>query len=230
MADKLTRIAIVKSDKCKPKRCRQECKKSCPVVRMGKLCIEVTPTDKIAYISENLCIGCGICVKVSCTIVAQWRKKWVVLFSKSFFFDVAILIIKFTGVFISRENLHIKAANHDPVKFAVYPSFNWSVTNFFILSSLPANRISEYQLVIACWPAANQRVSDPEITSRIYVTAILSQTEFMWQLYLVVISLPAWSFHNETQCCKTLFVMTEWEVSEDIAASAGSIIKRFRDP
>lgn len=62
-ADKLTRIAIVNSDKCKPKRCRQECKKSCPVVRMGKLCIEVTPNDKIAAISEELCIGCGICVK-----------------------------------------------------------------------------------------------------------------------------------------------------------------------
>ena len=30
---------------------------------MGKLCIEVTPTDKIATISESLCIGCGICVK-----------------------------------------------------------------------------------------------------------------------------------------------------------------------
>lgn len=61
--DKLTRIAIVNQDKCKPKRCRQECKKSCPVVRMGKLCIEVTPNDKIATISEELCIGCGICVK-----------------------------------------------------------------------------------------------------------------------------------------------------------------------
>ena len=34
--DSLTRIAIVNSDRCKPKRCRQECKKSCPVVRMGK--------------------------------------------------------------------------------------------------------------------------------------------------------------------------------------------------
>nr|QER78498.1 ATP-binding cassette transporter [Diaphorina citri] len=62
-SDKLTRIAIVNTDKCKPKRCRQECKKSCPVVRMGKLCIEVTPGDKIASISEELCIGCGICVK-----------------------------------------------------------------------------------------------------------------------------------------------------------------------
>lgn len=63
-SDKLTRIAIVNSDKCKPKRCRQECKKSCPVVRMGKLCIEVSPNDKLAAISEELCIGCGICVKV----------------------------------------------------------------------------------------------------------------------------------------------------------------------
>jgi hypothetical protein len=30
----------------------------------GKLCIEVSPTSKIAAISEELCIGCGICVKV----------------------------------------------------------------------------------------------------------------------------------------------------------------------
>ena len=63
MSDKLTRIAIVSNDKCRPKKCRQECKKSCPVVRMGKLCIEVTPTSKIAFISEELCIGCGICPK-----------------------------------------------------------------------------------------------------------------------------------------------------------------------
>lgn len=62
--DKQTRIAIVSTDKCKPKRCRQECKKSCPVVRMGKLCIEVAPDSKIATLSEELCIGCGICVKV----------------------------------------------------------------------------------------------------------------------------------------------------------------------
>jgi ATP-binding cassette subfamily E protein 1 len=30
---------------------------------MGKLCIEVAPTSKMAFISEELCIGCGICVK-----------------------------------------------------------------------------------------------------------------------------------------------------------------------
>ena len=59
----LTRIAIVEAEKCKPSKCNQECKKSCPVVRMGKFCIEVTPKDKIAWISEELCIGCNICVK-----------------------------------------------------------------------------------------------------------------------------------------------------------------------
>ncbi|RHZ21138.1 hypothetical protein DYB37_001561 [Aphanomyces astaci] len=54
MSDKLTRIAIVSADKCKPKKCRQECKKSCPVVRMGKVCIEVTGKSKVAYISEGV--------------------------------------------------------------------------------------------------------------------------------------------------------------------------------
>ena len=29
----------------------------------GKLCIEVAPKDKVAWISEELCIGCGICIK-----------------------------------------------------------------------------------------------------------------------------------------------------------------------
>lgn len=63
MSEKNSRIAIVNGDRCKPKKCRQECKRSCPVVKTGKLCIEVTPTSKIAFISEVLCIGCGICVK-----------------------------------------------------------------------------------------------------------------------------------------------------------------------
>ncbi|KAL8028467.1 hypothetical protein ABFX02_14G162200 [Erythranthe guttata] len=61
--DRLPRIAIVNPDRCKPKKCRQECKRSCPVVRSGKFCIEVTPASKIAFISEELCIGCGICIK-----------------------------------------------------------------------------------------------------------------------------------------------------------------------
>ena len=61
--DEKSRIAIVNAEKCKPSKCRQECKKSCPVVKMGKFCIEVTPKDKLAFISEELCIGCNICVK-----------------------------------------------------------------------------------------------------------------------------------------------------------------------
>lgn len=63
-AEKLTRIAIVDSERCKPKRCSLECKRSCPVVRMGKIgCVEVTSKDKVSIISEVLCVGCGICVK-----------------------------------------------------------------------------------------------------------------------------------------------------------------------
>jgi len=61
--DSKTRIAIVSTDKCKPKKCKFECKKWCPVVRMGKECVAVKATDKVARLSEELCIGCGICVK-----------------------------------------------------------------------------------------------------------------------------------------------------------------------
>ena len=55
--DHLTRIAIVNTERCKPKKCVQECKRSCPVVKLGKLCIEVGPKSKLAFISEPLCIG-----------------------------------------------------------------------------------------------------------------------------------------------------------------------------
>lgn len=34
--ESLTRIAIVDDQKCKPKKCAQECQKFCPVVRMGE--------------------------------------------------------------------------------------------------------------------------------------------------------------------------------------------------
>lgn len=63
MSEQLTRIAIVNDESCKPKKCKQECKKTCPVNRNGKLCIEVMPDSRIATISETLCIGCGMCVK-----------------------------------------------------------------------------------------------------------------------------------------------------------------------
>ncbi|KAJ2718821.1 Fe-S cluster-binding ribosome biosynthesis protein [Coemansia sp. Benny D115] len=63
MSEKSTRIAFVSADKCKPKKCRQECKRFCPVNKVGKLCIDVWPTSKVSTIAEELCIGCGICVK-----------------------------------------------------------------------------------------------------------------------------------------------------------------------
>jgi ATP-binding cassette subfamily E protein 1 len=63
MSSDTTRIAIVDADRCKPSKCNQECKRSCPVVKMGKLCIEVTKTSKVAFISETLCNGCNICTK-----------------------------------------------------------------------------------------------------------------------------------------------------------------------
>ena len=44
MAERLTRIAIVSEDKCKPKKCRQECKKSCPVVKTGRIPLSLPPS------------------------------------------------------------------------------------------------------------------------------------------------------------------------------------------
>ncbi|KAL6492941.1 Fe-S cluster-binding ribosome biosynthesis protein [Orobanche gracilis] len=50
MADqRLTCIAIVSYDKCKPNKCHQECKKNCPVVRTVVLLICVTKGAKSAF-------------------------------------------------------------------------------------------------------------------------------------------------------------------------------------
>ena len=61
---KLTRIAVVDPKKCQPKKCNQECRRKCPVVSLGKECIKVEKTSKIADVSEILCNGCGICTRV----------------------------------------------------------------------------------------------------------------------------------------------------------------------
>jgi ATP-binding cassette subfamily E protein 1 len=58
LKDNKYRIAVIDKDKCKPKKCRHECQKKCPVNQSSKMCIEI---EEIAKISENLCIGCGIC-------------------------------------------------------------------------------------------------------------------------------------------------------------------------
>lgn len=57
------RIAILNKEKCKPKKCGLECKKACPVNKSEKLCIEVKKSSKMCSLAENLCIGCGLCVK-----------------------------------------------------------------------------------------------------------------------------------------------------------------------
>lgn len=60
---KLNRLAVIDSEVCKPSQCNLECKRSCPVNRIGKACITVKKDSKISNISEILCIGCGACVK-----------------------------------------------------------------------------------------------------------------------------------------------------------------------
>lgn len=60
---KLTRIAIVNADKCKPKKCNLECKRACPINGQGRLCIEVDTKSTITKIAEDLCIGCALCAK-----------------------------------------------------------------------------------------------------------------------------------------------------------------------
>ncbi|MCK4614382.1 MAG: ribosome biogenesis/translation initiation ATPase RLI, partial [Thermoplasmata archaeon] len=55
------RIAVHNKDKCAPKKCALECINYCPVNRMGAECIIMGEKGK-PIISEELCIGCGICV------------------------------------------------------------------------------------------------------------------------------------------------------------------------
>ena len=57
------RIAVVDEALCQSKKCGLECIKECPVNINGQECI-VLGENKLALISEELCIGCGICVKV----------------------------------------------------------------------------------------------------------------------------------------------------------------------
>jgi ATP-binding cassette subfamily E protein 1 len=59
----MTRICIVKKEKCNPITCGNYlCIRLCPVNRRGDECIVKTPDGKVG-IQEELCIGCGICPK-----------------------------------------------------------------------------------------------------------------------------------------------------------------------
>lgn len=55
------RIAVLLRDRCQFKKCNQECLRYCPKVRTGVEAV-VIGEDGRPIISEELCVGCGICV------------------------------------------------------------------------------------------------------------------------------------------------------------------------
>jgi ATP-binding cassette subfamily E protein 1 len=55
---------VLDKELCQPKKCGLECIKYCPVNKSGADCIILNEEIKKAQIDENICNGCGICVKV----------------------------------------------------------------------------------------------------------------------------------------------------------------------
>ncbi|MDH2908472.1 MAG: ribosome biogenesis/translation initiation ATPase RLI [Candidatus Nitrosotalea sp.] len=58
------RVAVLDKENCQTKKCGLECIKYCPVNKMGSDCIILNEETAKAQIDENICNGCGICVKV----------------------------------------------------------------------------------------------------------------------------------------------------------------------
>ncbi len=59
----MTRIAVLNKERCTGKDCGYVCIKICPRVRTGNETIILDPITNKPIIQENLCSGCGICVK-----------------------------------------------------------------------------------------------------------------------------------------------------------------------
>ncbi|MCL4356918.1 MAG: ribosome biogenesis/translation initiation ATPase RLI [Candidatus Thermoplasmatota archaeon] len=55
-------IAVLDRERCHPKKCNHECQSYCPPVRSGTPTITFNDEDIYPVITENLCIGCGICI------------------------------------------------------------------------------------------------------------------------------------------------------------------------
>ncbi len=59
----MVRVAVLDPDFCKPGECTKECIRFCPIVRTGAEAIKYEPEMNRPIVAENLCTGCGICIK-----------------------------------------------------------------------------------------------------------------------------------------------------------------------
>ncbi len=57
------RIAVIDRERCKVRICGLQCKKCCPMVKTGKETVIVDEESGKPIIVEDMCSGCGICVK-----------------------------------------------------------------------------------------------------------------------------------------------------------------------
>ena len=65
------RVAVIDRNLCTHVKCGYVCEKVCPVNRMGQDCILTEKDSVFPSISEELCIGCGICVR-KCPMSCIW--------------------------------------------------------------------------------------------------------------------------------------------------------------